>query len=680
MLQSLLVEIGVEELPAIPFLKELPNIEAKWLKILEEARLQGDFEFYYTPRRLVLWHREFLTQQPDATEEFFGAPLSVAYKDGEPTQAALGFAKKCGVDISHVSSTTKEGKEVLYFSKTVAGRPSKELLASMLKAFIESLNFGKSMRWASNSEQFIRPIRWLSVILGHEVVPCELFGVTSQAFTYAHRQHSFEPLSFNGPKAYFEVLEGGKVSLFSQQRREKILQDFAQLEKMHGVKIEIDKGLLDEVVAITEHPTAVMGSFDATFLTLPSEVIVTSMREHQRYFPVYANGALTHHFVVVSNALATDFGQIVAGNERVLRARLSDALFFYQNDLSRGLQSKGLDRVVYMNGLGSLADKVEREKAIATLLLEYHATFFTQGLALTHAQILALVERFFTINKADLLTEMVYEFTELQGIMGSYYAKAQGEHPLIVTAMNEQYLPNGEASALPSTLFGALVAMSVKTESIMGLFSIEQIPTGSRDPFALRRAANGLLQIALTFKIPLSIDTLLGSADAIFGNFDTKALRLFIFDRLYSLYAVNPSIIKAVLASGESDIVVIDQKISALNTLVATEDFREFVSLFKRVANISEDAPRNLTIDTNAFIEPIEHELYKAFAQIETQSYATISDKLDALYGLRSLLGRYFENVMVNAQDETLRNARKGLIGAIYGAFRDIADIKEIAL
>ena len=285
--KPLLIEIGVEELPAIPFLNELPNIEKKWSDILEKNRLLCDFDFFYTPRRLVLWHREFQVKQEDSVVEQYGAPVKIAYKDGEPTGAAISFAAKCGVDVSALQTIDLGKGEVLYFKQQVSGTESKFLLNEMINEFIHSLNFGKSMRWASRTDSFIRPIRSLSVLLGEEIVDAELFGVKSSNYSFAHRMVSYEPFTYNFAGDYFCKLDKYGVILYPDERRKIILEQMKNIEQRHNVKIEIDTELLEEVVAITEYPTALIGKFDIEFLELPEEVIVTSMKENQRYFAVY---------------------------------------------------------------------------------------------------------------------------------------------------------------------------------------------------------------------------------------------------------------------------------------------------------------------------------------------------------------------------------------------------------
>jgi glycyl-tRNA synthetase beta chain len=682
MLQPLLIEIGVEELPAIPLLKELPNISKKWSKILEEHALLSNFEFYYTPRRLVLWHAEFQVKQDDKIQELFGAPVDIAFKDGEPTPAALGFAKKCGVSIDALDRSQKGGKEVLYFKQTIEGKESASLIPGMIEQFINALSFGKSMRWGSNSESFIRPIRWLGINFGHKLIPMSYLNVDSANQTYVHRQSSFDPQSYSDPKAYFDILKEGKVDLFDSSRRKSILDQFELLEADQNIKIEIDEDLLNEVVAITEHPVSLLGTFSEAFLELPKEVIITSMREHQRYFPVFKDGKLSNHFIVVSNAVTDDYSLIVSGNEKVLHARLADGLFFYHNDLKRGLINDGLEKVVYMNGLGNLSEKLQRESAIAQNLFEQHKQAVLSNLNKDEATVNALIKRLFEVSKADLMSEMVYEFTELQGVVGYYYASKLGEDDLVALAIKEQYLPDGEDADLPSNHLSSLIACAVKLDALMGLFSIEQIPTGSRDPFALRRAATGIIRIAIENNINLNLSQILNDNQSLYADYDIKALESFFLERLYPFYDTNPSIIKSVIASGERDIVELDKKITAVDTVAAASDFKELMSLFKRVANIIKDMTPSSDnkIDLKLFVEDAEKELYSVFTAVNEKSYASYEEQLDALFGLAPQLANFFDNVMVNADDQSLKNNRKNLIAQIYLSFKAIADIKEITL
>jgi glycyl-tRNA synthetase beta chain len=672
MLKTLLIEIGVEELPAVPLLKELKNIEKKYAKILEEYSLLGEFEFYYTPRRLVIWHREFQTSQEDSVEEFFGAPIAVAYKDGVATPAANGFAKKCGVSLEELGRAQKGGKEVLYYKKDVPGKASVELLPEIISSWINSLEFGKTMRWGSSDESFIRPIRWVNVMLGDELVPLTLFGVESSKMTFLHRIAKFAPLEVSGAKEYFEVLKNGGVTLFPRERAKKISADFEKIELDNEVTIEIDSELFNEVVAITENPTALLGSFDEAFLRLPPEVIITSMKEHQRYFPVFKGGKLINKFVVVSNALTDDFSEVVKGNEVVLRPRLADGLFFWDNDLKSGLSTAGLEKITFFKGLGSVQDKIAREVKIASALFDKYAI---------DAQKRELI-RAVDLAKADLMSEMVYEFTELQGVMGSYYAREQGETEAVATAIKEQYLPDGEDSELPSTPLSAIVAMSIKLDTLLALFSVNQIPTGSRDPFALRRAVNGVVRIVNEYDFSFNIVETIKELAVDYAEIDFVKLESFILERIKKSYKVNPSIIEAVLASGERDLLALGRKIEALNNLVNSEGFDEVSSTFKRVANITKDIDLNKTQTINAalFEEEAEKVLFERFSKVSMMGYENYETELDALLGLKPELDSFFSDVMVNAEDEALKNNRKALVASVYKSILKIADIKEVSI
>ena len=669
--KPLLIEIGVEELPAIPFLKELPNIEKKWVDILEKNRLLCDFEFYYTPRRLVLWHKEFQVSQEDSIVEQFGAPVKIAFKDGVPTGAALGFAKKCGVDVTELDKIDQGRGEVLYFKEEVKGSDSAVLLNDMVNEFMNSLNFGKSMRWGNRTDSFIRPIRSLSIILGEQVVEGELFGVKSSNHSFAHRMVSYEPFTYNFAGDYFAKLDNNGVILYPDERRERILSQMKDIEQRHNVKIDIDIELLDEVVAITEYPTALIGQFDVEFLELPEEVIVTSMKEHQRYFAVYKDGILTNNFIVVSNSKTDDFGFIISGNEKVLRPRLADGMFFYKNDIANGLSNEGLKKLTFVEGLGSMYEKSQREAKIAT----YLADIFNPPKK-------ELIEKTVMLSKADLMSEMVFEFTELQGLMGYYYAKLAGEDELVYTALKEQYLPDGEDSELPSNTFSSIIALSYKLDNLMGLFSVGKIPTGSKDPFGLRRAAAGIVKIAMEHKLALDLPQIIDALESNYKGLDKKQLIEFFNERLFKIFDVNPSVLKAVLGSGETDIYKISQKLCALNPIVQSDNFKESAATFKRVANIIKDLDLNstLTIDESLLEEDAEKELVAKYKEVTALTYVTYDEELEALFAMKPQLDNFFEKVFVNHEDEKIKVNRKNTIGLVYQAFRKIADIKEITI
>ncbi len=682
MTQALLIEIGVEELPAIPLLKIVSNIEKSWKNILEEYKLASDFEFIYTPRRLVLKHSAIPSKQADSTVEFFGPPLMAAIKDGEPTKAAEGFARKCGVGFDELGRGEKNGKEVLYFKKEKKGSDTASLLQEMLEKWISAMSFGKMMRWGSRTDEFIRPVRWLQVRLGESSVPVELFGVHSDTKTYVHRMVSYDAVEVANIDSYESVLSEGAVMLMPKDRESKILAEFDALESEYNIIIERDRSLIAEVVAITENPKALVGTFDELFLELPPEVIITSMKEHQRYFPVFENGKIANKFVVVSNAYTDDYSKVVAGNERVLKPRLADGLFFYQNDLKNGLSTDGLEKVQFIDGLGTLADKISREKRIAIRLLGLYMEKVEVESAKNNVELEKAMDKSVTLAKADLMSEMVYEFTELQGLMGYYYAKALGEEEIVYNAIKEQYMPVGEGAELPTSVFSSIVAMSIKLDTLFGLFSVGKIPTGSKDPFALRRAVNGIVRIVTEYDLSFNIDDIIVLLKDAYDDFDTKVLSDFIIERINKSLDANPSVIAAVLASGEKDINEISKKVSALNEIVSNDTFKEQFSTFKRVANISKDVDldNDLNIDTTLFKEDAEITLYNAYEKVINQNYSDYKMQFEALFGLKRELDGYFDDVMVNADEEVLKNNRLNTIASVYKTFKDIADIKEITV
>ena len=682
MTKSLLIEIGVEELPAIPLLKIVKNIEKSWKKILDEYRLTSDFEFIYTPRRLVLKHASIDVKQADNTTELFGPPLMVAVRNGEVTKAGEGFARKCGVSFESLGRIEKNGKACLYFKKEQEGTATVELLEEMLLKWLNSMAFGKMMRWGGRTDEFIRPLRWLQVRLDNDSVDVELFGVKSDTKTFVHRMVNFDAVEVADVAEYTQILADGKVSLYPKDREAKILAEFDVLEAEYTVVIERDLGLLAEIVAITENPKALLGSFDELFLELPPEAIVTSMKEHQRYFPVFENDKLSNKFIVVSNAVTDDYSKVIAGNERVLKPRLADGLFFYRNDLNRGLITDGLEKITFMDGLGSLTDKINREKEIAQKLLSLYIDRVEKETGKSESELFVLMDETVALAKADLTSEMVYEFTELQGLMGYYYAKALGKDDVVSEAIKEQYFPLGEGAELPSSTFSAIVAMSIKLDTLIGLFSVGKIPTGSKDPFALRRAVNGIVRMVTTYDLTFNIDEVLEMLNGLYCDYETPKLKEFIVERIKKSLQANPSVITAVLESGERDINEIAKKVSALNSIVSTPNFKEQFITFKRVANISKEVAleNKLIVDTNLFSEPIESELYRDYLNTISKTYDSYEKKLTAMFALKPKLDAYFDDVMVNVEDEKLKNNRKNMVASIYKSFKEIADIKEISI
>ena len=672
---ELLIEIGVEELPAIPFLKERANIAPKWRAVLEANRINSDFRFEFSPRRFVLFHEDFPQRGDDAQIVSTGAPKSVALKDGAWSPAALSFAKKCGISESELEFRQIGGKEVLYHAAVQKGRDSREILGEMIEEFLRSLNFGRAMRWGSGEFEFIRPIRSIACVLGGQNVDFEIYGVRSAAAFFPHRKFGYEAIKFKDAADYFALLERNGVILSEQKRKDKILSEFAKLEKKHGFKIEVDPALLDEVTAITEYPTALLGSFERDFLSVPKEVIITSMKENQRYFPVFESKNLSNHFVVVSNAITDDDELVVRGNEKVLRARLSDAMFFWKSDLQVEFSPEKLKQISYMQALGSVYDKQVRELAVAKALSADYATQIEAEIG--KKDFARDVENAVMFSKADLSSTMVGEFSELQGIMGSYYAAYAGLAELVCRAIREQYLPSGEDSELPSSVFSSVIAVAMKFETLLGLFSINKVPSGNKDPYALRRAATGLIKILLNQGLSFDANALAQKLAPNYKKFDISKLLDFIKDRLYGIFdEINPSVIKACIASGENDLLLLSKTIKALGEIAAAADFGENFATFKRLANIIKDEKIG-AVDENLFEHDAERALNVAFRAIKLNEN-DVSGYLRSLFGLKGVIDDFFDNVMINVQDAAIRANRIANIGQIYRAFLQFADIKEI--
>lgn len=669
---ELLIEIGTEELPYLPFIKEVSNIKKSWQNILEESGLASHFEFYYTPRRIVFYHKNFPLKCKDSITEFFGPPLSIAYNNNEFTKAGLSFINKCETKEENISTIKKGNSEVLYYKKKVIGSDCKLIIPNMISELIASIHFKKVMKWGSYDFKFIRPIRWLSVVLDDENLDVNLFNLSSKKETRVHRLKNFTALPFNNISEYFELLKDGCVILNQAKRKDKILDDISSIESSNNLKVEIDNNLLSELVMINEYPTALMGTFPKKFLTLPTEVIVTSMKENQKYFAVYdQNGKLSNHFVMVTNNIDYSSSEIVTGNEKVLIARLSDGLFFYENDLKSGLDIEKLKQITFTKELGSIYEKELREFNICKYLAIRNKEFDLDE---------NLLNRAIMYSKADLATDMVYEFTELQGIMGYYYAKALNFEDEISLAIKEHYLPNGEKSELPSTVFSSFISLSNKIDLVLSIFSIKKIPTGSKDPFGLRRAINGIIKIVLKYSISFGVNDLINlSKDYNLSRDLVKRLIDFYNERVISYYEnINVSIIKSVLTVGSSDLCDIDKRIYAINILSKKSEFGEYISLFKRVGNVVKEF-KGTTISTSMFNE-YENLLYKKFESIESQEYDNYLAKMQSFFILKDALSNFFDNVLVNCDDKLLRKNRQSLVNVIYIYYKDICDVKEITI
>ncbi|GAA9668317.1 glycine--tRNA ligase subunit beta [Helicobacter pylori] len=696
---ELLVEILVEELPAQALLNEYKEMPKKLHALFQKRALEvGNIEIFYTPRRLCLLVKDFPLLTQETKEEFFGPPVKIACNHQDKTQGlnalGLGFYQKLGLkDHQHFKTAFKNNKEVLYHAKIHAKEPTKDLIMPIVLEFLEGLNFGKSMRWGNVEKSFIRPIHNICVLFNGENfndIEVKEYGFKTKQATKAHRQEGFDFIQVDSPKAYFEVLEKKHVILDPKKREAKILQEIKELETKHRIIVEIDRDLLDEVVAITEYPSALLGEFDKAFLKLPSEIIITSMKENQRYFAAFnqksqENPTLHNGFIVVSNAINKDKQKIIAGNQKVLKARLSDAVFFYENDLKKPLDNAPLESVVFVQGLGTLKDKMEREAIIAQYLTQKYASSLNMPLE----KALELVGRAVRIAKADLLSEVVYEFSELQGIMGYYYALKQNENELVALSVKEQYLPASENASLPSSVFSAIVALSLKLDSLFSLFSVGKIPSGSKDPFALRRLSFGLLKIiahyGLGFDLKADLKNLFEKV-GVYQSFDLEVLEKFLLERFNNLIDCNPSIIRSVLNTNERDIVKIIQKVKALKRFLddpKNAQKKELLfSAFKRLANINKDRNPNESSEffISLFKESQEHALFEAFNAIKTSAFESLDSKIEAYFGLHAPLEEYFKSVLVMDKDIEIQKNRKNFLWSVYQSFLEIGDIKEIAI
>ncbi|GAA6790410.1 glycine--tRNA ligase subunit beta [Helicobacter pylori] len=696
---ELLVEILVEELPAQALLNEYKEMPKKLHALFQKRALEvGNIEIFYTPRRLCLLVKDFPLLTQETKEEFFGPPVKIACNNEDKTQGlnelGLGFYQKLGLkDHQHFQTAFKNNKEVLYHAKIHEKEPTKDLIMPIVLEFLEGLNFGKSMRWGSVEKSFIRPIHNICVLFNGENfndIEVKEYGFKTKQATKAHRQEGFDFIQVDSPKAYFEVLEKNHVILDPKKREAKILQEIKELETKHRIIVEIDRDLLDEVVAITEYPSALLGEFDKAFLKLPSEIITTSMKENQRYFAAFnqksqESPTLHNGFIVVSNAINKDKQKIIAGNQKVLKARLSDAVFFYENDLKKPLDNAPLESVVFVQGLGTLKDKMEREAIIAQYLTQKYAPSLNMSLE----KALELVSRAVRIAKADLLSEVVYEFSELQGIMGYYYALKQNENELVALSVKEQYLPASENAPLPSSVFSAIVALSLKLDSLFSLFSVGKIPSGSKDPFALRRLSFGLLKIVahygLGFDLKADLKNLFERV-GVYQSFDLEVLEKFLLERFNNLIDCNPSIIRSVLNTNERDIVKIIQKVKALKRFLddpKNAQKKELLfSAFKRLANINKDRNPNESSEffISLFKEPQEHALFEAFNAIKTSAFESLDSKIEAYFGLHAPLEEYFKSVLVMDKDIEIQKNRKNFLWGVYQSFLEIGDIKEIAI
>jgi len=712
-----LLEIGTEEIPARMIDSARDELARRVGDLLQRERLVDTptLQTYSTPRRLAVLAAGVSPAQPDITEQVTGPSLKVAYKDGAPTPAAEAFARKLNVPVDALEKITTPKGEYLGATVQKKGRPAAEILAESLPKEIAGIYWAKSMYWRGKSaERFVRPVRWLVSLLDAEVVPLEFAGIRAGHASEGHRILSSGPLAIDRPSEYASTLAKASVVVSAAEREQRIRKALdAATRTIPGARWREDKSLLDTVVNLTEFPSVVLGNFDPEFLALADEVLVTVMRDHQKYFALEdANGKLLPHFLAVLNTDGDPDGLIRHGNERVLRARFNDARFFWQTDQKIPLRQRVdmLKAVTFQKDLGSYFDKTMRVQKLGSLI--------SQALRSAGSSVRpGVVYKAALLAKTDLTTELVKEFTELQGIVGGLYAKAQQLDPILPAptaeaigdAIYDQYKPESMDDSVPRSVEGAVLAIADKADSIAGMFALGLQPTGSKDPFALRRAANGIVKIIAEHKLPLPVEKLFSDAraeyagseaerrfskeikfDEAIANFMRERLEFYLREARGFAYDV----VKAVLAAGSDDIVDAIQRSEALTNARKSDRARDLEAVcisFKRIKNILKQAEeRKISIP-----ERPEEALMGKMGSAETNLWLSGAVNLWAQYevwredgaydlaishtaSLRPMLDRFFDEVMVMTDDENVRANRLAILQKLYRDFSTIADFSEI--
>jgi len=694
MARDFLLEIGVEELPARFLDPALTQLHKLTGQVLQDNRLgHGEITTCGTPRRITVFIRAVEENQQSLMQEVKGPAVKVAFNSaGEPTRAALGFAKSNGVGVTELVRKSVGPVEYVFAIKQAAGRPAAEVLEELIPALIGGLHFPKPMRWGDLDMRFARPIRWLLCLFGNDVLPINLAGLQANRYTYGHRFLSGGQLVVGEAGEYFEVMRGAHVLVEVNERRDIIRQQIIEVAAREGGQVEIDTGLLDEVTNIVEYPTALCGSFDKDYLQMPEEVLITPMREHQRYFPVRdADGRLLSRFVAVSNSGSDQesINIIRAGNEKVLRARLSDAAFFWQEDLKTKLADRveGLKKVVFQESLGTVYEKVQRVIALADLVANRLGAGLQDKGDTARAAYLA---------KSDLLTNMVYEFPELQGIMGREYALRQDESPAVARAIYEHYLPRFAGDELPETLPGQVLSIADKTDTIVGCYGLGIMPTGSQDPYALRRQALGICNIILDGELVLSLKEIIAQAyKGYAGRVQMKLsleqvaaeLEEFFRQRLRGLFidrGLSYDTVDAVLAAGIDDLSCTWLRGQALEKFRSDPAFDALLTAFSRAHNLAKKVTGDL-VEPALFDSVAERELYQAFQSVSVSASASINNRsygvaLSLIAELQKPVDRFFGDVMVMVEDERVRDNRLALLKKIADFISSIADLSKIVI
>ncbi len=703
---ELLFEIGCEEIPAGMIQKAAEELkallESKLVAngLLPENIARQSIESFGAPRRLVAVVRGILLQQEDVSKEVMGPPKAIAFDAvGQPTRAAISFAEKQGIPVEKLLTVATPKGDYLAAKITIAGRPAFKILQEILPQAIHEISWPKSMYWTgADGPRFIRPVRWIVALLNGKVIPFSFADVASGNHSDGHRFLGKKRIPISGVSDYDPKLKKNFVLCQPEARRKKIETEIRALTAKRGFKLHDDAGLLNLVTYLNEYPSVIIGEFESKYLALPDEILITVMRDHQKYFGLETrDGELAPHFLAVINLPGDKKGLVRAGHERVLRARFADAQFFWDTDQKSRLADflPKLSAVTYESRLGSYGDKVERMRFIARWLAEH---LFSSGVA--HADV-AGSDRAAELAKCDLVTEMVKEFTELQGIVGGLYARAQGEPEEIAWAVYDHYKPAGVDDPLPRNLTGCVVAIADKLDSIVACFAVGAIPTGSSDPFALRRAALGIVKIILERKLTFSLAAAISAASRALKEHGprievSEAIQKQVLDFLLerARFIVRERMgfaadeINAAFGAGADDLVDAVERVAAVRAIRGSKDFAPLAAAFKRIRNILEKSGGGLSqvrpaVHENLFVELAERELYAASQKVGKEASANkrarkYQQALEDISKLRPSVDAFFDKVMVMVEDPALRANRLSLLGSLYKEFSTIADLSEL--
>ncbi|AKU64281.1 glycine-tRNA synthetase subunit beta [Aggregatibacter aphrophilus] len=681
--QNFLVEIGTEELPP-KALKTLAtsfadNVEAE----LNQAGLTFDkIEWFAAPRRLAVKVLNLATQQPSKEIEKRGPAVSAAFDaEGKPTKAAEGWARGCGITVDQAERIATDKGEWLVHRAKIEGQPTKNLLNDIVANALAKLPIPKPMRWADKTVQFIRPVHTVTMLLGDELIEGEILGVASARTIRGHRFLGEKEFEIQHADQYPQLLreKGSVVADFNERKAEILAKSQAKATALGGVA-DIEESLLEEVTSLVEYPNVLAAKFEERFLVVPAEALVYTMKGDQKYFPIYdKEGKLLPHFIFVSNINPEDPTAIIEGNEKVVRPRLTDAEFFFKTDLKQKLVDRlpRLETVLFQQQLGTLKDKTDR--------IEQLAGEIAKQIGADEAK----AKRAGLLSKCDLMTNMVFEFTDTQGVMGMHYARHDGEDEEVAVALNEQYMPRFAGDELPKSLVASAVALADKFDTLTGIFGIGQVPKGSADPFALRRAALGALRIIVEKNLPLDLEDLVKKSAALFGDklinsnvvADVVDFMLGRFRAWYQDEGIAVDVIQAVLARRPTRPADFDARVRAVSHFRTLDSAEALAAANKRVANILAKAEGDIgAIDVALCVEPAEQVLAQSVLSLAKEVQPLIAQGeytavLDKLAGLRQPVDNFFDNVMVNAEDAKLRQNRLAILNTLQGLFLQVADI-----